>query len=401
MSRPARQQRPPQIKIRTVRNRSTGKDETRYELVLDVGIDPDTGKRKQIRRRFRTEKDAKDALAELSTEVAQGTYAPAAKGFTVAQAIDEWLAHKGMRLKPTTLRSYRVTLQPVRDELGDKTLRELTEAHLVSLIQRLRAGEVRRRDEDGSLTEGFRPKWSGRSCNYLISITRQMLRSQQRQRRVSHNAAEFLESVEQTDSKAGAILSEANFYRILDHEDRDRHLWWLALHGLRRGEIAGLRWDKVNFESGILTVSENRVVVGDQISSGTPKSKASQRHLPMSDDLMDVLRAARASQRAERLALGQDYGSGEYVASDATGDPYHPNLLTFRWGKLLDTLGIPRVRLHDARHSSVSLLIARGVDIPTVAAWHGHQNPAVTMARYAHSQPEALRSAAAVYRRAE
>ncbi|MBR7539469.1 site-specific integrase, partial [Mycobacterium tuberculosis] len=82
---------------------------------------------------------------------------------------------------------------------------------------------------------------------------------------------------------------------------------------------------------------------------------------------MDVLRAARKSQRAERLALGEDYQGGEYVASDETGRVYHPNLLTFRWGKMLYTLTIERVRLHDARHSSVSLMIARGVDIPTVA----------------------------------
>ena len=45
------------------------------------------------------------------------------------------------------------------------------------------------------------------------------------------------------------------------------------------------------------------------------------------------------------------YGSDEYVASDETGQPYHPNLLTFRWGRMLDVLGIEQVRLQDARHS--------------------------------------------------
>ncbi|MDV6306812.1 site-specific integrase [Gordonia amicalis] len=187
----------------------------------------------------------------------------------------------------------------------------------------------------------------------------------------------------------------------MDHEDRDRHLWWLALHGLRLGEIARLRWESVDFDAGTLASVETRVAVGDEIRSGTPKSKASKRVLPMDAALADVLRAARAAQRAERLALGPDYAGGEYVASGPSGNPYHPNLLTFRWGKLLDSLGITRVRLHDARHSSVSFQLARGIPLPTVAAWHGHQNPAVTAAIYAHSQPDALRDVAAIYRRAE
>src|SRR5271157_587139 len=59
--------------------------------------------------------------------------------------------------------------------------------------------------------------------------------------------------------------------------------------------------------------------------------------------------AARKRQAEERLAFGQGYGSGEYVASDEAGQCYHPNLLTFRRGRMLDELGIKRVRLHDAR----------------------------------------------------
>jgi integrase len=84
--------------------------------------------------------------------------------------------------------------------------------------------------------------------------------------------------------------------------------------------------------------------------SGTPKSKASSRTLPMPEEVVDVLRAARKRQAEERLAFGSGYESGEYVASDESGQPYHPNL-TFRWGRMLDGLGIERVRLHDARHS--------------------------------------------------
>ena len=113
-------------------------------------------------------------------------------------------------------------------------------------------------------------------------------------------------------------------FRILDHECRDRHLWALALYGLRRGEIAGLRWTNVDLKAKTVRIVENRVAVGAEIMSGTPKSKASSRTLPMPDEMVDVLRAARKGQAEERLACGSAYGSGEYVASDEFGQPLSP-----------------------------------------------------------------------------
>ena len=71
-----------------------------------------------------------------------------------------------------------------------------------------------------------------------------------------------------------------------------------------------------------------------------------------------------------------------------------PNLLYFRWGQMLDTLGIKRVRLHDARHSRGASMHLRGVPIAVIAAWLGHASAAFTAALYLHSQNEALKAAA-------
>ena len=92
---------------------------------------------------------------------------------------------------------------------------------------------------------------------------------------------------------------------------------------------------------------------------------------------------------------------GEYVASDETGQPYHLNLLTFRWGKLLDELGIGRVRLHDARHSCATLMHLRAVPIAVIAAWLGHASAAFTLSVYAHSQNDALKAAAGIFGRVD
>lgn len=212
------------------------------------------------------------------------------------------------------------------------------------------------------------------------------------------NVARLVDRVA-ADPQKFRTLTDAEMFRVLDHDCRDRHLWALALYGLRRGEIAGLRWTNVDLKAKTVSITENRVAVGKQILTGTPKSKASTRTLPMPDEVVEVLRAARKRQAEERLAFGAGYGSGEYVASDETGQPYHPNLLTFRWGRMLDELGIKQVRLHDARHSCATLMHLRLVPIAVIAAWLGHASAAFTTSVYAHSQNDALRAAASSFGR--
>ena len=227
--------------------------------------------------------------------------------------------------------------------------------------------------------------WTPRSCNYLLHLTTAVLDDHVAQGNVARNVARLVDRVA-GDPKKFRTLTDAEMFRIFDHECRDRHLWALALHGLRRGELAGLRWEHVDLTAQTVSIVENRVVLGKQrVESGTPKSKASRRTLPVPDDVVQVLKAARQRQREERLRFGEGYGGGEYVCSDEMGNPLHPDAITSRWQKLLSDMGIGYVRLHDARHSCATLMHLRGTPIAVIAAWLGHASAAFTMATYAHS----------------
>jgi integrase len=153
----ARQQLPPQIKKIEVTDRKTGKPGVRYQVTVDAGHDPESGKRRQIRRRFATEAKARAELASVQAGVTTGTYAHASK-LTVDQACEAWLVSKHS-LKPSTLRGHRVSLGPLRDVLGHIPVQQLTKADLDGLVGRLRRGEV----------EG-RKSWSARSCNYMLYL---------------------------------------------------------------------------------------------------------------------------------------------------------------------------------------------------------------------------------------
>jgi integrase len=115
--------------------------------------------------------------------------------------------------------------------------------------------------------------------------------------------------------------------KVLSAADKDRngHLWYLALSGLRRGEIAGLRWADIDLDTGTLTIARNRVQVGAAtVVENEPKTQSSRRTLPLDTGLIAVLKRASAWQAQEKLALGVDYTDSGYVACNEAGQPYTP-----------------------------------------------------------------------------
>jgi integrase len=217
-------------------------------------------------------------------------------------------------------------------------------------------------------------------------------------RELAHNAAAGMKKVARdhaemqtyTPAEIGAVLRAAD-------TDRNGHLWYLALSGLRRGEVAGLRWSDVDFKAGTITVARSRVELGGgptTVVENEPKTVASRRTLPLDDGLLGVLRRASSRYAQEKLALGLAHADSGYVACNEAGQPYTPGALTHMWHKLAKTAGVRPIRLHDARHSCGTALHLRGVPLAVIAKWLGHANPAITANIYAHSQDEALTAAA-------
>ena len=75
--------------------------------------------------------------------------------------------------------------------------------------------------------------------------------------------------------------------KLLKHVENDRlgHAWHLALSGLRRGEISGLRWSDVDLKAQTVTIAHNRVSVNGQAMDSQPKTDRSARVLPLTPAL--------------------------------------------------------------------------------------------------------------------
>ncbi|WP_369597552.1 site-specific integrase [Rhodococcus sp. WWJCD1] len=190
-------------------------------------------------------------------------------------------------------------------------------------------------------------------------------------------------------------FTEDEVQRLLEAStaDRNGHAWLLALSGLRRGELCGLRWNDVDLHAGSLTINNTRVSVNGRVVEGPPKTEKSKRTLPLTPALKSALETAHRLQGVERKSSSY-VGPGTYVVSDAVGRPFHPDTVSDYWRRLCIDSKVSDIRLHDARHTCGTLLHLQGVPIAVISAWLGHSDNAFTMRTYVHSQNQALLGAA-------
>ena len=134
----SRQQLPPAIHKVDVADRRSGKTVVRYELRADGGVDPVTGLRRQVKRRYDTEKAARAALAEITDQATTGTFV-ARSVLTVDQLCTDFLAGR-YNLRQTSGSKLAYDLSPLRERYGSMPMQQLTKAHLDALIGALVRG---------------------------------------------------------------------------------------------------------------------------------------------------------------------------------------------------------------------------------------------------------------------
>ena len=383
-----RQQLPPQISKVEITDRRSGRTTSRYELRVDAGVNKQTGQRQQVKRRYRTEKEAREALAEISDQGAKWTFV-SRSALTIEQACANWLAGKHS-IRPTARAAYEHALQPLRDRHGDMAAQQLTKSQLDALVADLRAGTF----------PGHELKWSANSINPMLNLISRVLADLVKQGLLVRDVAALVDRLKRPDRKLNTF-NEAEVRKLLKCVENERlgHAWHLALSGLRRGEISGLRWSDVDLKAETVTITHNRVSVNGQAMDSQPKTARSARVLPLTPGLVAALRRADTVQKIERMKLGPDYGPGEHVVVDEAGRPYHPDTLSDFWRELCGQAKVKKIRLHDARHSCASIMHAQGVPIAAISEWLGHADAAFTMRTYVHVQNDALKSVATTLQR--
>ncbi len=185
--------------------------------------------------------------------------------------------------------------------------------------------------------------------------------------------------------------------RFLDFvvDDRLYGAWVLAATtGLRRGEVLGLRWSDVDLDSGRLAVRQTLVSVAYETKFSTPKTKRGRRSVSLDATTVMALRSHRKRQLEERMEWGPAYQDSGLVVTRENGVLVHPDRFTQMFDKHVKNSGLPRIRLHDLRHTHATLALAAGVHPKVLSERLGHATVAFTLDVYSHAVPALQEEAA-------
>ncbi|GFE19549.1 hypothetical protein Sliba_00020 [Streptomyces nigrescens] len=163
-------------------------------------------------------------------------------------------------------------------------------------------------------------------------------------------------------------------------------LFELALHtGLRKGELLGLHWEDLNLDAGTAAIRRTlqRTAAGGLTTLPT-KTRASERRIALPTRCVHLLKLHREQQQCERESAGTTWQDSGHVFTTPQGKAIDPTNLSRAFTTLLRKAGLRRIRFHDLRHSTATLLLEQGVELVVIKELLGHAHIGVTATVYAH-----------------
>jgi integrase len=284
-------------------------------------------------------------------------------------------------VRPSTYASYERNLtRHVVPTLGPIELQRLTPAQVNALYRRLlTSGRL------GRGRAGLAPK----TVKNIHAALHPALRDAMRWGYVVRNVAD---AADPPKGKAPEMQvwspEQLRIFLVYVRTDRLFAAWMLfATTGMRRGEVAGLRWVDVDLAAGRVTPRKPRVQVDYKVHVSEPKTAKGKRSIALDPMTVAAIREHRARQAEERLLVGPLWQDTGLVFTWGDGRELHPERFTRWFYRLTREAGLPKIRLHDVRHSYATAALVAGVPAKVVSERLGHANIAITMDTYSHVLP--------------
>jgi integrase len=365
-----------------MRGHITKRGKNSYTIVLSLGIDPTTGKRKQQWVSVKgTKKDAEKRLSELLTQLDMGGFVRPSKT-TLGEYLSKWLSdYVKLNLSPRGFERYesiiRVHLIP---SLGNMPLTQIRPEHIQEyytskLNNGLSARTVRYHHVVLHIALKMAVKWGLLSRNVTDAVNPPHSRNKEMSTWNEDDIIHFLNAAKDTP------------YYALFHT--------ALFTGMRRSELLALRWQDIDFIYSQISVNRSL----HQLKNGSyvftqPKTAKSQRTIALSPSAILVLKEHQEKNKLDKAMLGISIRNDDLVFCHLDGKPLRPNTVSRAWTIIANRAGLKVIRLHDARHSHASLMLKQGTHPKIVQERLGHSTISVTLDTYSHVAPGLQQAAA-------
>ena len=376
------------IRKRTHTTKS-GKETVNWYVVVDLNRDTEGKRHQKWHGGFRTRKEAEVARTKIVSDLHDGTYTVPTK-LTLREWVEEkWFPTVRTQLKPSTFESYRRNMNHhVLPTLGGRSIRDIGPRQLNALYGVLLS--TGRRNRPGGL--------SPKTVRYIHAILHKALADALDAGLISVNAAEKAKP----PRPQMAAKTELRFWTpdelrcFLDTVDGHRleAAWHVsAMTGMRRGEVLGLRWIDLDLDAAHIHVRKALASVAYELVISTPKDHGA-RVIDLDPGTVDQLRLHLERQLDEGAEWGSDYQSEGLVFCKENGEPLHPQTYSQAFERLVLKTDLPKIRLHDLRHTHATIALQAGVPLKIISERLGHESPTFTLKQYAHTTPRMQADAA-------
>jgi integrase len=357
-----------------------GKRGISWRRVVDVGFDPITGKRIQRRVSAKTKRECDAAAIKLLADV-ENKLVTFDRNMTVSAFAEQWLESKAGHVRGSTHRRYA----------------DLMRLHVLPTIGRLKI-----RDVDPVQIQRLHAAWrnsglSSTSCNHCHFVLNGLLNQAVQWRVLATNPCKLVKAPRRSSPEMPTwSIDEVQRVLTAARDTPLEPLWHLALStGMRRGELLGLTWSDIDFDRAELsvrrTLSRGR---GNELELGSLKTKSASRSIALPESAVQQLRRLQVGQREKQKLAGDAWHDDAFVFTDDLGRPLQINYLQRQFTSLISAAQVPRIRIHDLRHTNATLLLNQGVHAKVVQERLGHTSVGMTIDIYSHVLPHMQQHAA-------
>jgi len=371
-----------------------------YQIIVSCGYD---SKGKHLRRSMTwtpspnmTERQIEKELNRQATlfeeRVHSGSFiSGAVKLETFAE---QWLkSHAEKNLKKSTIDRYRRLTGRLYQALGAKRIDKITVANVQAFIDNLSEPGIKQHNVGKNTPKDELPPPAGlspKTIRHYHSLLSAILEHAVNLEMIQSNPCRKvkLPPLKTPEKDIYTLEEAAHFMELLEGENwQYRAFFTLAIYtGLRRGELLGLQWSDIDFNNATLSVVRNSLYSArDGMYDDTPKTKQSERVLPMPAPVVSMLTEYKAWQDERREELGDQWINSDRLFTRWNGQPMFADT-PYTWlERFCQRNGLRKMGIHSFRHLNATLLIDAGVDVKTTSALLGHSNTSTTMNIYAHA----------------
>lgn len=291
---------------------------------------------------------------------------------TVGDFMTTWLNDVAkLRVRRTTYRSYE----------------QITRNHIMPALGSIRLTKLKPQDVQRFLKQVHD---KGISCDPVRRVLRAALGQAVEWDLIAKNPA-AVKNTPKRDKKEPQFLTTEQAKKLLAACETNKYgplFKTLILLGLRSGEALALQWSDINWADSKILISKQLQFHDGKWHLLPPKSKQSNRVLPLFGPVFDALRAAEANQRNNRVYSGERWQSTDFVFTTSVGTPLDAKNVRREFKAMLKQHGLPDIRIHDLRHTNASILLATGTSARVISELLGHSQVSFTLSVYAHPMEE-------------